>query len=386
MTSDTEPPVLPPADGDRPVIPDETTIPRPSWWRMPGEQPEPPLVFYGPPVPSPFAGLSIRPARIVSTALDLLAQANAQLRQGSFYVGLLVLGTAAPAVLLTWRIFDSIGGIDPELLVTSAPGLIPDAAALPWALAIAIAFVGLFVASIESRAVVMTVLAARLAGRRIDVRDAVQRSRTIFWPLFWANVLAAIPLNVLQTVLVEVTSGIFGRETEGAILSAALASVVLVAPLAYVQAGVVLGDVGAVESVKRSIRIYNARRLVGTAVALFEFGAQFITIFAISSGLDLVIRFFDATGFDPAGGTMGTAVVVALIVALLFATGTLLFTIAALAVVPQVVAFVALTHAAPGLDRIGKGDGLRFRWLPRPMLAAMIVAGLSLAAGALGLA
>jgi hypothetical protein len=80
-----------------------------------------------------------------------------------------------------------------------------------------------------------------------------------------------------------------------------------------------------------------------------------------------------------------------LIVAGMFAVGTLVFTVYALTIAPQVVMFVGLTHATYGLDTVrpgGRDDpdaaprtgSWRFRWYPRPMLLGFVLGGIGLAA------
>ena len=79
------------------------------------------------------------------------------------------------------------------------------------------------------------------------------------------------------------------------------------------------------------------------------------------------------------------------LVAVVFAFGTLVFTVTAITVAPQVVMFVGLTQASLGLDHVRTGgdddpdaprrpDGPRFRTYPRPMVAAFVTGAILLAA------
>ena len=81
------------------------------------------------------------------------------------------------------------------------------------------------------------------------------------------------------------------------------------------------------------------------------------SVLGLSTGLDLVIRVFDALGLRPDGGPLGFVLTSVGMVALVFATGTLLFTVYALTVAPQVVMFLGLTHATIGLDRVRPAAG-----------------------------
>jgi hypothetical protein len=353
--------------------------PRPSYWTIPAPPlPEPPpAVRAG---PTPWAELPTTPLRVVAAALDLLAQASGDLRRASFYVGLVVLVLTAPLGVLVWRLALAA----PELPIVP-PGLEGDAAlGVSITFAGLIAFAGFVVAGIESRGVGIAVLAARLGRRPLAVRDAVQRSRTVFWRLFGLSLLTNIPLLIVQSLLQELTKSVFGGESEVSVVGASIVTAILFSPVAYVQAGIVLGDVGPVQAVKRSSGMFRARPRTALVVALFEFGAQFVTLFGLSAGLDLVVRFALAANLGTSTDSAATALVAVLIVATLFAVGTLLFTVAAISAAPQVVAFLALTNADHGLDRL-RGDDLRFRWLPRPMLAGILLAGLSLVAGLIAL-
>lgn len=337
-----------------------------------------------PPPPSPFARLSHRPARVVSTAFDVLTQASGDLRRASFYIGLLVLVLATPFAILAWRL--SLEGVlvpvdgmptdempPPEDLQAWAP------AAVAWSIATLIAVGAMVVTTLESRAVAASVLAARLAGRPLELRTAVQRSRTVFWRLAWALVLTSVPLYFVQSFLEDGMAALLGGVSEPSVVSASLLAAVLFAPLAYVVTGVVLGDVGAWTAVRRSVGLFRAAKSTAVVVALFEFGAQLLVAFALLAGADLILRAFDASGLS-VENAMGAAVAIGLIVALAFATGSLLFTVAAVAIAPQVVAFLALTHAVPGLSRIG-GEGRRFRWLTVPLIGVAVVGAITLVSG-----
>jgi hypothetical protein len=336
-----------------------------------------PQILWHPPVapavhvlPS-YQALATRSGAVVTAALDVLTSAAREIRTASLYIGLLVLLLCAPIALLVWRLT-----LQPT--TTAAPE-----AAGPTAIAMLVAIGGIFVAAIESRAIAASLIAARLANERFGIRDAVQRSRVVFWRLAGALLLTNVPLFVAQYLLGEVTMQVFGGPNEPAIVLASLLAAMLLAPLVYTVAGVVVGDADPVAAVRRSIGLFNARRRTGTVVALFDFGAQFLTAFGLAAGLELVIGAFTATGFE---GTQGPgAVVVALVIAaLLFAVGSLTFTVSAIAIAPQVAAFAALTHVAPGLDRLPGVAG--FRWLTRPMLVAVALGALALVGGLVALA
>ncbi len=161
------------------------------------------------------------------------------------------------------------------------------------------------------------------------------------------------------------------------------------APFAYVLSGIVLGDVDPFESLRRSIRLFRARKLAALVVVGFEIVAVLLIFLGLSAGLDLVLRVFTTLGLGPGAGPVGLALTTAGVIAVVFAAGTLIYTVIAITVAPQVVMFVGLTHATLGLDRVRAGGPddpdartpgrRRFRWLTRPMLLGFAIGGLGLA-------
>jgi hypothetical protein len=331
------------------------------------------------PTPSPFAGLRTNPGSVLASAFDLLARTNADVRSGSFYVGLIFLGTVGPVAVLLWGLAVVSEGRSLRQVLQGVSG----AAGEPFLLAGLLAFGGLIVAYVESRAVATALLGARLAGREFDLRDAVRRSRAIFWPLLVGIAIINIPVAIAQELVDGWLAGILDGESEVTSITAAIVVAIIASPFAYVLSGIVLGNVGPVESARRSTRLFSARRLSAVVVSVFALAAQFLTLFGTSAGLDLVARVFDSLRLGPGSGAAGIAAVTVVILAVVFAIGSLLFTVAAIAAAPQVVMFLALTHATPGLDATTVPQSSeRFRWLTLPMRGAialgMVVAVLGL--------
>lgn len=236
------------------------------------------------------------------------------------------------------------------------------------------------------------VLGGSMAERPISVRSAIARSRQAFWRAIVASIIVTVPVAVSQAIASTIVDALFGltadASLQASVISSTLVSAVVGAPFAYVLAGVVLGDVDPFEAVRRSFRVFRARKLAASIVAVFETITALLLLLGLSAGLDVVFRVVDALGLGADSGTGGLAVTIAGVVAIVFAFGTLLFTVMAITIAPQVVMFVGLTHATVGLDRVRAGGpddpdirrpGVpRFRWLTRPML-------LGVALGALGL-
>jgi hypothetical protein len=332
---------------------------------------------------------------VIVGTFDLLTRASVDIRRGSFYIGLIVLGTVAPVVLLAWGLQVATAGLSERDTMAVAQG--PIGAWLGGASLLAVT--GALVAIVESRSVAVALLGARLEGRPLQVREGVQRSRMVFWHVVAATLLISGPLTVVQYAVAGWLATVFHGVSEVTTFSAAIVAAILGTPFAYVTVGIVLGDVGAIEATRRSIRLFLVRRRSALVVSLFAFAAQLLTGIGLGSGLDLVLRVFEALGLGPASGDVGVAVTSALIVIIVFAFGTLLFTVTAIAAAPQVLMFLALTHATPGLAKVraagmqpqqpaqvGWGAGpppirWRFRWLTRPMLLAMAIGAMTAAGG-----
>ena len=345
-----------------------------------------------PPLPSVPAPALVSSRALLGASFELLTGTGPDLRRASFYIGGILLGTAGPAALAIWAL-DVIGlGFDDPAFPAAAPGT-PDtnvAAAIGVSFLFVLAGLGLVAAIVESRTLATAILGGVVAGRPLTVREAVARSRRTFWLAIIVGLLVGIPVVIAQAVIDAVMGRFLGSSEQFSLLTSTLVSALVGAPIAYVLAGVVLGGVGPVESLRRSFRLFNARRSAAVIVAGFETVTALLLLFGISAGLDLVVRFIGLLGLGPTSGPVGLAIVTMLIVAGVFAAGTLLFTVYALTIAPQVVMFVGLTHATYGLDTVRRGgrddpDGAprpgvwRFRWYPRPMLLGFVLGGVGLA-------
>ncbi len=321
---------------------------------------------------------------LLGAAFDLLLRAAPEMRRASFYVGAIVLGTVGPVVLAT--LFLGTGSFLFDPVFDAADGW-QSAMAAVYAILITIAFLGLLVAIIEARNLGIAVLGGRIVDRPLSTSRALTRSRRAFWSTVGAVLLVGIPVGIAQFA----TSAIIGDADETGEVSTVVSTLVgaiVGAPFAYTLTGVVLGDVGPIEAMRRSFRVFGVRRWAAFLVVLFESVAFLLVVLGLDAGLGLVIRAFDAVGLSPDAGGIGLVLSAAVAAAIVFASGTLLFTVYALTVAPQVVMFVGLTHATFGLDRVRpggrddphrRGSGAsRFRWFSAGMLLAFVVAGAGL--------
>jgi hypothetical protein len=326
--------------------------------------------------PAADAGSAIPPVGSTGTLLgrsfDLLGRSTDDMRRASFYIGAIVLGTTGPFALATWGL--EIVTLDRSTV--DAERIYLDADPLLIVLGL-LALAGIGVAAVESRTLSAAILGGRMAGRPATTRQALARSRMAFWGAVVAAIIVTLPVGFAQAVVGEALIPADAPEELVAAVSTVVAALVG-APFAYVLAGIVLGGVDPFESTVRSIRVFHARRLAAVLVAAIESVALLLLVLGLDAGLDVAARVAGALGLGPASDPVGLALTTAGIVAVLFALGTLLFTVYAITIAPQVVMFVGLTHATFGLDKVRvagsddpdatTGGRRRFRWFTRPML------------------
>ncbi len=316
--------------------------------------------------------------RLLGASFDLLTRTSDEMRRASFYVGFIVLGTVGPFAVASFAL--EVVGIHhtrremQHMLATGLGGW--------YGILGTIAGLGLLVAAVESEAIAASILGGRLSGRPVSTHAALGRSRMVFWRVIVGSILVSIPTGIAQVVIGAVFVAVLGPQTDVSVLTAALAAALVGAPLAYVLAGIVLGDVSPLEAVRRSFRVFGARKAAAALVAIFAAIAYVLVLLGLSAGLDVALRVFEALGLGTESGPAGLALVVIGIGIGVFAFGTLIYTALAISIAPQIVMFTGLTRATFGLDHVlpgGDRDPLaprpgqrRFRWLTRPMLAAIV--------------
>jgi hypothetical protein len=139
-------------------------------------------------------------------------------------------------------------------------------------------------------------------------------------------------------------------------------SLLIGAPFVYVPAGIVLGEAGVFDAMTGSIRLARARIRLAVVVTLFGVLSQFIVLFGLSAGLDTIARLITGTGLSD---SFPPPLVIPVAAALVFALGTLVFLVEAIAAAPAVYAFAALTHYTGGLE-LGRRAPLAARRLWQP--------------------
>lgn len=347
----------------------------------------PPLTPPGPPPagpPPPLPGVRATLGR----SLDLSLSASRELRRASLYFGLLLLATAGPFVAIVLAFGSAQGGFD--WIADLALGLEPDLAPVDrsvggWLLlSTFVAFVGFAVISIEGPIMGMSLLSAHRVGRPLTTREALRRSRQVFWSVVGASILVGFILVVPNLLIQTVFAEVFGPESQAGAVATTIAGAIVGAPFAYLVAGIVLGDVGAGEAVRRSTRLARVKWPLAIAVSSVSAVVAYLQLFAFGAGADILARIGSALDVGFGSGTGGTLMLAVVVMLGVLSLGSLTFTLAALIASPQVVAFLDLTGYSAGIERAREGSGrgpFRVEWLTLPMA---VVIGLGLLAGIAG--
>ena len=352
---------------------------------MAGFAPAPPFIE-APPV-------AIAPARppgvseTIGRALDLALASTRNVRRASLYVGLITLALIGPAVVVFLALVRDQGGLEPALLIVMGQQQFVASwvsQAISWlGVSAFIAVIGLAAITMEGQIIAATIIGGAAVGRTIGVRAALRLSRRVFWSIVGAGILVGIVDRIVSFAASEITFGMtesYNASTVASIFVAGLATM----PFAYHQSGIILGGVGAIESLRRSTRLARARWRLALLVALAGTVLSLIEVFALGAGLDLVARVAGAVGLGFEGSMPVAIVSGVLVLACVVAIGSLLVTIAALVAAPQVYIFVKLTGYSAGLDRARvptEGPERPPRLITRPML---VLIGLGALAGLAG--
>ena len=323
-------------------------------------------------------------------SLDLSLAASRDLRRASLYFGLLMLATVGPFVAIVLA-FGSVQGGFEWVAVAAAgfePDLVPvDRSVTGWLLLSGlVALVGFIVISIEGPIIGMALLSAHRMSRPLTTREALRRSRQVFWSVVGATLLVAMILVVPNLLVATVLAELFGGTSETASVLSSVAGAIVGAPFAYLVAGIVLGDVGAGEAVRRSTRLARVKWPLAIAVSSISAIVAYLQLFAFGAGADILARIGIALDVGFGSGTSGTLMLVAVVMVGVLSLGSLTFTLAALIAAPQVVAFLDLTGYGAGIERARDGsphEPIRVRWLTGPMT---IVVALGILAGIAGVA
>lgn len=320
--------------------------------------------------------------KVVSSGLQLALTSTGDLRRASIYIGLLVLGAFGPAIiallLIVGRLGDQAGDAFSSVFFGQSFGA-PAQPALEAALLVvaieALVGIALFLTiSIDAQVMAIAILGGRASDRPLRLWESIIRARQVFWRMAGAGTLVGFVSLLIQGLLVSAIGGL-SQSAETADVIAAIVATLVVSPLAYVATSIVLGDVGAMEALSRSWRLFRVRRWLAIVVVLFTLVTSAIQLFALGAGLDLVVRASEILHVSLTEGALAFGIAIVLILAAVVAYGSLTFTIGAVVSAPQVAGFLGLTFYSGGLDR-ARVDAPKpprgFRYVSRPMSISMI--------------
>jgi hypothetical protein len=314
-----------------------------------------PLVPVAAPVAAPVVAVARPPGvgETVTGALDLALAASRRVRRASIYIGIITLALSGPAAVLFLALIRHAGSFDDAIAMFDTGVVVDSGATQAMTLAgIAsfVALVGLIGITLEGQIMAAAIVGGAATGRRIGLRRSLRLSRLVFWRVFGAAFLVGVVDRVVTLATAAILGGSTG-DSEAATIVEVAASGLVTLPFGFYQAGIILGGVGAVEALRRSVRIASARWRLALVVALAGIILGYIEVFALGAGLDLVLRFADAAGLGFDGSVPVATVSVVLVLACIVAVGSLIVTIAALVAAPQVFVFVRMTGYSAGLDR-----------------------------------
>ena len=307
------------------------------------------------PVPPPVRAQPPRVGETVSGAFDLALAASRPIRRASLYVGVLTLVLIGPATLLFLVIVRDQGSLEAAIdlfyVTTSAFQTPEQGAIILFQLSIVCAVVGIFVLSLEAQIIATAILGGVAVGRRIGIRDSLRLSRAVFWRVVGGAILVGILRSGTTAALTAILDPRSVAALEGAQVWALVAETIVAAPFAYFLAGIVIGGVGPIEGLKRSVRIARARWRLAFLVSAAGSVIAFIQAFALGAGLDVLVRISTAAGLGIDGDAQAAVLTSVVILAALVALGSLLVTITALIAAPQVFVFLRMTGYSAGLER-----------------------------------
>jgi len=352
------------------------TVPPPPVTPDAGERPiaEAPMSPAGPLAPTSPAGPPAPPRalEIVSRGIDLNVLLSGQVRQMSIRTGLLFLFAVGPIALLAIARTIRTGGL------AWLADLIQDHVTTNISLLAGLAVViGVFCAgaiSIDTQNAATTVVGGRAAGHRIGVATAFEFARSRFWAAVFAATVVRLILAIPQQVI---STQLRGVPPDTLLPISTTIEIVLAMPFAYLGAAVVLGRSGPIAAVGASIRMAARRWRLAFMIGVVNTAVSYIALFAVGSGLGLLARLADALGIDRGIGVVQGVELAAIVALAILAVGSLVMTISALTVAPQVVAWLGLGGSTEGVMEAVRtqeaGQARRSRVVSRPMQAALAV-------------
>lgn len=314
------------------------------------------------------------PRRLLGRSLETLRQTAPDVRRGALAVGLQFLGLLGPVLVLVGVAVARLP--DPTVLFGAGPPTSAADAELAGlvGLGVVVAMAGGMALAIESRAIGLALAGAAAVGRPLPLREALSRSRHVFWRLVVLAVGIELPLGLAGSVIGEAIAGPGVAGTPLAAGLGFLVTLVLQVPIAYAAGLIVVADLRLRAALRESLRLVAELPRVVPVVLAIGGAAQVLLVLALNGGLEVVALVADLADLGLSGDPLRTFATLALLLGLSSAVGSLLFSVTCLAVAPQAVV-VALARPVIGLDRAaGTGTPGSARWLSVPMALGIATA------------
>jgi hypothetical protein len=318
--------------------------------------PEDATVVEAAPDAPPAAAVAAMPGTlaVVGRGLDLNVAASAEIRRASVYVGLLSLLSVGPIAATLWAFSARQGGLD--WLQELARGLRPHFEPIGpgfgelFTVILILGFGCMLSIAVDAQLLATILIGAKATGRRFELEAALALARLRFWRFVRASAMIGLILLIPRFVINQVVMNgrPVGTELQALIVTAI--DILVSTPFAYIAAGIILGAVGARESIRRSWRLARARWRLALLIGIVNTAVTYIAGFALGAGGDILVRLGTAFGLGTAMGPIQIAVLAVIVAVGILSVGSLIMTIGALTAGPQIVAFLGLTGYANGLD------------------------------------
>lgn len=286
---------------------------------------------------------------VLAEGLNVVTGSSKLLRRGSIYIGLLTLALAGPGVLAGIWVLSGAGS-DDLVALFEAPGAGNDLGVT--VILLVAAGIALIAVSIEGGAIGAMLIGGRVLGRPVTLRLALERSRRVFWRLVRAAILVGIVELIASVVWRAVTNA---PRLPGDVPNfniEPLVGAIVAVPFIFASVAIVIADDGARAALRRSARIARGHVRLTFALAAFALLSGFLESFALGSGLDLILRLTELLQLDITTGGASLALAILLALLVVTATGSLVFTVAALVSAPQIVAWDRLGLPLTGLPPV----------------------------------
>ncbi|GAC1667472.1 MAG: hypothetical protein NVS9B8_09380 [Candidatus Limnocylindrales bacterium] len=279
--------------------------------------------------------------RVVGRGLDLNVGGSGSIRRASLYAGmmfLLLLGPIAVVVALVASRLDR--GLLDRMLHGQMVPLGFDLGAAP--IVLLVGGLALAAVSVDLQNVAVLLIDGQASGRRTSLARVLGQARRGFWRLIGASLASGVLLLLPSLALALIIGQPRAAEPQVKTLVRSLFGLVAATPFAYVGASVVLGRAGPLEALRWSWRLARRRWRLAVVLGVVNTATGYLAAFGFGAGADVLVRVADGLGLAADTNPLKIVELAVIVAFAIAALGSLVMTIAALSVGPQVVAYRAL--------------------------------------------